>query len=147
MRKNILTILTMTVFFSLFAAFTSAQEKVKVGLLSFTGETSKINQNPIRGAMAEHLNSKGFLAAVSSGDERERAKNKYFIGVEIKKTVKSEITVIVTLYGKDKSVIRQVTKSRGGQNDDSLRTAGGGSDDSIRPMVLKGLDELASGIR
>jgi hypothetical protein len=145
MRKNILMILTMAIFFSLFAAFTSAQEKVKVGLLSFTGETSKVNQNLIRSAMAERLNSKGFLAAVSSGDERERAKNKYFIGVEVKNSGKSRITVVVTLYGKNKSVIRQVSKS--GTNDDSVRTAGGGSDDSIRPMVLKGLDELASGIR
>lgn len=141
MRKNILVILIMAILIgsasNVFAGFNrnaknQSKDKLKIGLLNFTGDTSKVNQNSVRSAMAEHLNSKGFSA--SSGDER--GKFQYFIGVEIKSSGKSELTVIITLYGKDKSVIKQISKSKGGVNDDS-----------IRPMVLKGLDDLASKIR
>ncbi len=118
------------------------KDKLKVGLLEFSGDTSRVNQNSILGAMAEHLNSKGFEATTASST---KGKFHYFVGVEIKSSRKSGLTFIITLYGKDKNVIKQVSKSKSGTDDDSLRKFGGGSDDSIRPMVLKGLDELPIG--
>ncbi len=156
MRKNILVILTITVSISsainVFAGFNSkyqpkAKDKVKIGILEFSGDTSKVNQKSIRSSMAEHLNSKGFSATTVSSSEVEKGKFQYYFGVEIKSSGKSGLTVIITLYGQDRKIIKQITKSKSGTDDDSLRTVGGGSDDSIRPMVLNGVEELGSRIK
>lgn len=141
MKRNIFVILTIGILVgsavNIFAGAgisnnSKLMGKVNIGLLSFTGDTSKIDQNSIRNAMAERLNSKGFLAANVSPNQAENRRFQYFIGVEIKRSGKSEFTATITLYGKDMDVIKQSSISRGGI-----------PDDGIRPMVLKGLDEIS----
>jgi hypothetical protein len=85
-------------------------DKVKIGLNVFTGDTSEVNQNSLRQSMVKYLNSKGLIATlVSSSKEIEGGKFDYIIGVEIiSSTASSKPAVTVTLYGKDgTSIIEQ----------------------------------------
>jgi hypothetical protein len=156
MKKNILAILTIVVLAGLATSMLAGTRlghdpgsmgKIEIGLLSFTGQTSGVNQNSIRGSIGEKLNAKGFSSANVSSSETKKGRFQYFIGVEIQRPSKSEIVVNVTLYGQNMNVIKQTSVSRGGVIDDSVRTVDGVPDDGVRPMVLKGLGDLISQIR
>jgi hypothetical protein len=153
MRKNILVILTIGILIgsavNIFAGGVpgknpksnsnknrNIRNQIIIGLLDFTGDTSGIDQNSIRGSMAENLKSKGFSAGAVSSVGTEKGRFQYFIGVEIKRSGKLGLTINMTLYGKEMNVIKQFSKSRTGV-----------PDDSVRPIALKGLDELAPKIK
>jgi hypothetical protein len=115
----------------------TATKTIQVGLMEFTGD-GRIDDRSIRQSMAETLKARGIRSALVTAAQPETGEFSYFIGIEIKRAKKgSAVNLIVTLYSKDgRSIIGQVTRTRGGI-----------PDDSIRPLILEGLRELSSRIK